>query len=96
MIDKNSVCKMYYTHAPRLRVVASVTRFGKIPPLWQIFKIIWQYIYLFGFGQSLELTLAQFVCYGANFHCCKWPKIKNTIWSFGYTGGGVILKKEKT
>ena len=29
----------------------SVTRFGEIPPVKQIFKNIWQYIYgLFGFG----------------------------------------------
>ena len=34
----------------------SVTRFGEIPPLWQIFKNLWQYIYgLFGFGKVSNL-----------------------------------------
>ena len=66
--------------------VRSVTRFGKNPPLWQIFKNIWHYISgLFGFGQSFELTLAQFVCFWANFHCCKWTNIENIILSSGHT-----------
>ena len=69
-------------------VAASVTRFGEIPPLWQIFKNLWQYILgLFGFGQCFQLTLAQFECFWANFHLCKWPNIENTIWSSGHTGG---------
>ena len=45
MNDWQDFC-VYYTRLPRLRVVASVTRFGEIPPLWQIFKILWQFIYL--------------------------------------------------
>ena len=46
----------------------SATRFGEIPPLWQICKIIWQYIWgLFGLRRSFKLTLAQFVCFWANF-----------------------------
>ena len=45
-----------------------MTRFGEIPPLWQIIKNLWQFIYgLFGFGQSFQLTLAQFVSYWAHF-----------------------------
>ena len=48
--------------------MASVTRFGEIPPLWQIFKNLWQYILgLFGFVQKFQLTLVQFVCYWAHF-----------------------------
>ena len=31
----------------------SVTRFGEIPPLWQIFKNLWQHVQgVFGFGHS--------------------------------------------
>ena len=57
-----------------------MTRFGEIPPLWQIFKNIWQNIEgLIGFGQSFQLTLAQFGCFIAIFHCYKWPNIENTI-----------------
>ena len=42
---------------------------GEISPLWQIFKHLWQYIVFFGFGESFQLTLAQFVCHWANFNC---------------------------
>ena len=66
--------------------VSSVTRFGKIPPLWPIFKNLWQYIEsLFGFGQSFLLSLVQFVCFWAHFHWRKWPNIEDTIWSSGHT-----------
>ena len=69
-----------------------MTRFGKIPPLLPIFKNIWQYIWgLFGFGQSFQLTLVQFVCFWANFHCWKWPNIENTIWSSGHTGMALVI-----
>ena len=69
-------------------IVYSVTRFGEISPLWQIIKHLWQYISgLFGFGQSFQLTLAQFVCHWAHFQCWKWPNIENTIWSSGHTDG---------
>ena len=60
-----------------LFISVSVTRFGEIPPLWKIFKNLWKYIYgLFGFGPSFHDTLAQFVCFWANFHYCKWPNIE--------------------
>ena len=36
---------------------------------------------MFAFGQNFQLTLVQFVSFWANFHCCKWPNIENTIWS---------------
>ena len=59
-------------------------------PLFRIFKNLWQYIKgLFGFGQSFQLTLAQFVCIWANFHCCKWLNIENTFWSSGHTDWGL-------
>ena len=58
----------------KIRLTASVSKFGEIPPLLQYIKG------LFGFGQSFYLTLVQFECFWANFHCCKWPNIENTIW----------------
>ena len=48
--------------------------------MWQIISS------LFGFGQSFQFTLTQFVCFWAIVHCCKWPNIENTIWSSGHTG----------
>ena len=46
-----------------------MTRFGEIPPLWQICKNLWQYIVgLIGFRQSFLLALALFVCFWANFN----------------------------
>ena len=41
--------------------VTSVTRFGKILPLWQNFKILWQYFAgLFSIRQNFEPTLGYF------------------------------------
>ena len=65
-----------------LNLAFGVTRFGKIPPLWHIWPTISG---LFGFGQSFQLTLTQFECYRAHFHCWKWPNIENTIWTSGHT-----------
>ena len=68
-------------------VVISVTKFGENSPLWQIIKNLWQYISgLLDFGQSFQLTLAQFVSYWVYFHCWKWPNIENALWSSGNTG----------
>ena len=51
---------------------------AEIPPLWQIFKNLWQYI-----GQSFQLTLTQAICFGHIFIAvCKWPIIENTISSY--------------
>ena len=75
-----------------LLLLFSVTRFAEIQPLWQVVKNLWQYILgLFGFGQSFQLTLAQFVCYWAHFHCRKWPNIVNTIRSSGHTASLQLL-----
>ena len=60
----------YVFHLYIICIENSVTRFGDIPPLWQKLKNIWQYIKgLFGFGQSFQLTLAQFLCFWANLYC---------------------------
>ena len=57
-------------------VKISVTRFGEIPPLWQIIKNLWQYFYgLFGF----QLTLAQFVF--SLLKMAKYWKYNMVIWS---------------
>ena len=58
----------------------SVTRHGKISPLWQNiatlakFKSIWA---------TYEPTLANILCYWANLHPYQCPNIENslTIWS---------------
>ena len=37
------------------------------------------------FQAIFQLTLAQFVYFWANFHCCKWPNTENTTCSSGHT-----------
>ena len=45
-------------------VVVSVTRFGKIPPLWHNFKSLGQiFASLFSIWQNVNLTLAKTLCY---------------------------------
>ena len=55
----------------------SVTRYCEISPLWQNFESLWGNFLdgLFRTWQTFVPTLA-FLCYWANFHCCKWPKIE--------------------
>jgi len=58
-------------------IVDSVTRFGKISPLQQKLRNLWQYFKgLFGIWQSCEPTLGQFVFFWANFNCCKCPNLE--------------------
>ena len=52
-------------------VVISVTRFGKISPIWQKFTSLWQlFNSLFLIWQNDGPTLANLEHYLANFHCC--------------------------
>ena len=54
-------------------VVASVTRFGEISPLWQTLKCLWQfYEGSFSTWQKLLPTSTNFVYNWAMFHGCKW------------------------
>ena len=54
----------------------NVTRFVEISLLWQNFKGPWAFLdCLFSIRQTFVPTMA-FLCYWANCHCCKWPKIE--------------------
>ena len=67
-------------------LLSSVTRFGKILPLWQKFTSLWQIFNgLFLFWQNTEPTLANLWRYLANFHCCKWPKYWKIIYPSGHS-----------
>ena len=61
---------------------SSVTRFGEMTPLWQIFKALWQIFKalwqnfqgLVSVEQNFEPHLANLLYYVANSHCSKWTK----------------------
>ena len=58
-------------------ILSSVTRFGKISPLWQKITSLWQILSgLFLFWQNAEPPLADLWHYWTNFPCCKWPNIE--------------------
>ena len=56
--------------------------------IWQKFTTFAKKIFdkcfkgLYDIWQSCEHTLGKFVCFWANFHCCKWPNIGK---QFGHT-----------
>ena len=57
-----------------LIVIASVTRFGEISPIWQYSES------LLAISKSLnkyyakfDIIFDKFLCFWANFHCYKWP-----------------------
>ena len=61
----------------REREPISVTRFGKISPLWQNFTSLWaNFDSLFLIWQNVEITLANLVHYWAKFHSCQRPNIE--------------------
>ena len=52
----------------------SVTRFGKISPLWHNFKSLGQFFEgLISIWKKFNLTLAKMLSYRASLHCCRWP-----------------------
>ena len=56
------------------------------PPLWHNFKTLSQYFEgLVSVGQNFEPTLANIWYYLANFHCSKWPNIKQIMYPSGRT-----------
>ena len=64
---------------------SSVTRFGKICPLWQNLKALGNFEMVnFVVGKFLNL-LWQFLRYWANFYSCEWPNIEQIFWPFGHT-----------
>ena len=72
--------KIHYCHCDEI----SVTRLGKILPLFQKFTILWQiFDCSFLIWQDAEPTLENLWHYWVSFHCCKWPNIEKyiTIWS---------------
>ena len=56
----------------------SVTRFGKISPLWQNFKTLWESLEgLFSIWHNCKPTyFGKHLFKVANFHCCKRSKIE--------------------
>ena len=61
---------------------ASVIRFGKMLPLWQIFQVFGNFsLVLFRILQNFEPTLLIFCYYWANFHYWKWPNKNPAFWS---------------
>ena len=67
------------------RLSFCVTRFGEISPLWHNVKKLWPFWKSsFCIWKDLELTLANFICFGAIFQFCKCTNIKKNnraIWS---------------
>ena len=79
---------------PSMMAGNSVTRFGEVSPLWHDFRKLWSFWKgSFGIWQNFELTLVNFICCWAKFHCCKWPKIEQTIYPPGHTGFNVDYSK---
>ena len=58
----------------------SVTRFGKIRPLLQKIKSLWQlFSILFSIWHHFYHSLADFQGFWVNFHCYLWLNIEQTI-----------------
>ena len=63
-----------------------MTRFSAIPPLWQIFPNLWEYLnVLLVLGKVLNPLWHIFYAFEQIFIACKWPNIEKTIWSSGHT-----------
>ena len=62
-------------------LTGSVTRFGEFSPLWVTIIVLWPFWKCtFSIWQNFFwLILANFICYWADFNCCKWPNIEQTI-----------------
>ena len=58
-----------------------VTRFAEISSLWHDVTnfVHFETVHLVPFWQNFEIALVNFLCFWATFHCCKWPKIEQTI-----------------
>ena len=76
----------FLPHTRLLNVVCytSVTRFGEISPLWQNFKILWQFLWGSFRIWKNEPTLAN--AFKANFFSCKWSNCIKMIKPYGHTG----------
>ena len=57
-------------------------------PLWLNYTSLWPFMkLLLSVWQNVELILANISCNLANFHCCKWPNIKQIMQLSGHTAG---------
>ena len=74
----NEILKLWQTELDAVVVVVnSVTRFGKISPLWRNFWSLLQFFEgLFRIWHNFEEMLWSFLYCRAIFHYCKWPKIE--------------------
>ena len=64
----------------------SVTRFGKISPLWHNFCKLWPFWKSsFNSWEHFEFTLAKFIFFWANLQCLKWPNNMQIIQQSGHT-----------
>ena len=71
----------------------SVTIFDVFSPLWLTIIVLWPFRRcVFSIWQNFELILANFICYWANFNCCKWPNTEQTIYPSGHTGSTYLFK----
>ena len=59
----------------------SVTRFGKMWPLWRNLKNLLPFME----WQHFEPLLSNYLCLWANANCCKWPYIEHIINPSGHT-----------
>ena len=66
-------------------LTGSVTRFAEISPLWPFWKGS------FSILQNFRTIFVNFLCYRANFHRYKWPKIQLTIYPSGHTATGKLV-----
>ena len=74
------------THARTHTESNSVTRFGEIPPLWQMFKkSLAIYLRFIWFWAKFSTHFGTICMLLGKFHCWKRPNIENTIWSSGHT-----------
>ena len=71
---------------PKMLLLLSVTIFGKISPLRENFKNIWQlFDGLICICQTFETTLENSVYFWANLCSCKWPNFEQTFHTSGHT-----------
>ena len=72
-----NICSLKTTTSTSGGISISMTRFGKISPLWKKFRSLWQiFDGYFLLLQNAEPTLANLRQNWANLHCCKWPNVE--------------------
>ena len=65
---------------------SSVTRLGKLLPLWQNFESRWPFLRVYlVLCQNFEPTFVKNWCFWANCHCCKQPNVEQIIEPSGHS-----------